>query len=321
MGLRFRKSITLCKGVRLNFGKTGMSVTTGICGFHNTYNFGTGKTTTSVVIPGTGLSYVTTSGGRNSTNRSRRQNSQRMTNTCETYQASDDVQPRYAEDSVEATFVDEVSQDAFLQSEPPKPSSIMSSNRLTSIHFSSDEKVDWTEMLIQDAPSETCDDVKFWEYCHDKAYDVLNGNIDTYLQIIKDVGPLEDLLDYGFGFECGTDNPNYMFVEFATKQDEIMPNKSLMKITEYNDLFQDYVCSCAIRVARDIFALLPVSHVIVNALSEGSTVLSVDFERRIFTKLKFQGSDSSDLVEGFKCNMSFDCQNGFQPVRQLEGEG
>lgn len=26
MGLRFRKSVTLCKGVKLNFGKTGMSV-------------------------------------------------------------------------------------------------------------------------------------------------------------------------------------------------------------------------------------------------------------------------------------------------------
>ena len=320
MGLRFRKSVTLCKGVRLNFGKSGMSVTTGTRGFHNTYNFGTGKRTTSIGIPGTGLSYVTTSGGRSNSNRSRQQNSQRQTNTYEPYPTFDDVQQPYpVEEHVEASFVDEVPQDAFLQSEPPKPSSILSSNRLTSIHFSSDEKVDWTEMLIQDAPTETCDDVKFWEYCHGKAYDVLNGNIDTYLQIIQDVGPLEDLLEYGVGFECGTNDPNYMFVEFETKQDEIMPSKSSMQITYYNNLLQDYVCSCAIRVARDIFALLPVSHVIVHALSGGNTVLSVDFVRRIFTKLRFQGSDASDLVAEFRCNMNFDSQNGFQPVDQLEG--
>lgn len=320
MGLRFRKSVTLCKGVRLNFGKSGVSVTTGTRGFHNTYNFGTGKRTTSIGIPGTGISYVTTSGGRSNSKHSQPQNPQRSTNAYEPYPTFDDVQQPYpAEEHIEASFVDEVPQNVFLQSEPSKPSSILSSNRLTSIHFSSDEKVDWTEMLIQDAPTETCDDVKFWEYCHSKAYDVLNGNIDTYLQIIQDVGPLEDLLEYGFGFECGTDNPNYMFVEFKTKQNEIMPSKSSMKITDYNDLLQDYVCSCAIRVARDIFALLPVSHVIVHALSEGYTVLSVDFERRIFTKLKFQGSDASDLVEEFKCNMNFDCQKGFQPVAQLEG--
>lgn len=319
MGLRFRKSVTLCKGIRLNFGKTGMSITTGTRGFHNTYNFGTGKRTTSIGIPGTGISYVTTSGGRSSASRSRQQNSQRSANTYEPRPTLDDVQLSPGEDRVETTFMGEVPQDAFLQSKPFKTASIMASNRLTSIHFSSDEKIDWTEMLIQDTPPETCDNVKFWEYCHNIAYDVLNGNIDTYLQIIQDVGPLEDLLEYGFGFECGTDNPNYMFVEFETKQDEIMPRKSSMKIPEYNNLLQDYVCSCALRVARDIFALLPVSHVIVHALSEGNTVVSVDFERRIFTKLKFQGSDASNLVEEFKCNMNFDCQNGFQPVSQLEG--
>lgn len=319
MGLRFRKSITLCKGVRLNFGKSGMSVTTGIRGFHNTYNFGTGKRTTSIGIPGTGLSYVTTSGGKSSSNHSRPQAPQRPADTHEPCPDFEDVQSYHVERQTKAAFVDDVPQDAFLQREPPKPLPIISSNKLTSIHFSSDEKVDWTEILIQDTPAEACDNVEFWEYCHSKAYDVLNGNIDAYLQVIQDVGPLEDLLEYGFGFECGTDNPNYMFVEFETKQDEIMPSKSSMKIAEYNDLLQDYVCSCAIRVARDIFALLPVSHVIVHALSEGNTVLSVDFERRVFTKLKFQGSDASNLVEEFKCNMNFDRQNGFMPVVQLKG--
>jgi len=29
MGLRMRKSITICKGVRLNFGKTGTSLSLG----------------------------------------------------------------------------------------------------------------------------------------------------------------------------------------------------------------------------------------------------------------------------------------------------
>ena len=319
MGLRFRKSVTLCKGVRLNFGKSGMSITTGTKGFHSTYNFGTDKRTTSIGIPGTGISYVTTSGGKNNSGKTRKQSSKRTVTTYEPSTSFENNDTYRNHEPDETAFTEKVPQDAFLQSEPPEPSSILSTNMLTSIHFSSDEKVDWTEILIQDAPDETCDDVKFWDYCHSKAYDVLNGNIDTYLQIIQDVGPLDDLLDYGFGFECGTDDPNIMFVEFETKQEEIMPSKSSMEITEYNVLLQDYICSCSIRVARDIFALLPVSHVIVHAVSDGDTVLSVDFERRIFTKMKFQGSDASDLVEEFKCHMSFDRQTGFQPVKQLEG--
>lgn len=314
MGLRFRRSVTLCKGVRLNFGKNGMSISAGTKGYRKTYSFATGRTTTSVGIPGSGLSYVTTSSG-NRANRSHQAGSQRPTHTYEPNNI--DTHPDYDQPAVSAP--EEVPRDAFIQQSPPNLASIMSASSLTSIHFSSDDKLDWTEMLIQDAPPEECGDVEFWKYCHDKAYDVLNGSIDTYLQIIQDVGPLDDLLEYGFGFECGTDNPNKMFVEFEAKQDEILPDRALLDTSEYNDLLQDYICSCSIRVARDIFALLPVSHVIVHAVSDGSTVLSVDFERRIFTKMKFHGSDASNLVENFKHNMNFDCRTGFQPVAQLEG--
>ena len=54
MGLRFRKSVTLCKGVKLNFGKTGMSVSVGGKGYHKTINT-KGQVTTSVGIPGSGI--------------------------------------------------------------------------------------------------------------------------------------------------------------------------------------------------------------------------------------------------------------------------
>lgn len=60
--LRFRRSVSISKGVRLNFGKKGVSISSGIPGFRKTYNFNTGKTTTSVGIPGTGVYYVDTSG-------------------------------------------------------------------------------------------------------------------------------------------------------------------------------------------------------------------------------------------------------------------
>lgn len=60
--LRFRKSVSLIPGVKLNFGKKGVSISSGVPGFRKTYNFNTGKTTTSVGIPGTGIYYVDTKG-------------------------------------------------------------------------------------------------------------------------------------------------------------------------------------------------------------------------------------------------------------------
>ncbi|MBR5246752.1 MAG: DUF4236 domain-containing protein [Clostridia bacterium] len=59
--LRFRKSVSICKGVRLNLGKKGVSISAGVPGFRKTYNFNTGKTTTSIGIPGTGIYYTDTS--------------------------------------------------------------------------------------------------------------------------------------------------------------------------------------------------------------------------------------------------------------------
>ena len=60
MGLRFRKSIKICKGMKLDFGKTGTSVSFGTRGLHYTVHT-SGRRTTSVGIPGTGLSYTSIS--------------------------------------------------------------------------------------------------------------------------------------------------------------------------------------------------------------------------------------------------------------------
>lgn len=55
MGWRYRKSVRICKGVRVNFSKSGTSVTVG--GHGHTVNYGPKGTRVTVGIPGTGVSY------------------------------------------------------------------------------------------------------------------------------------------------------------------------------------------------------------------------------------------------------------------------
>ena len=57
MGLTFRKSISLCKGVKLNLGKKSASISVGRKGIHQSIST-TGRTTTSLSIPGTGVGYT-----------------------------------------------------------------------------------------------------------------------------------------------------------------------------------------------------------------------------------------------------------------------
>lgn len=59
MGFRFRKSISLGKGVRLNVGKSSGSLSFGGKGFRQSIS-STGRATTSFGIPGTGLYYTKT---------------------------------------------------------------------------------------------------------------------------------------------------------------------------------------------------------------------------------------------------------------------
>lgn len=61
MGMRFRKSKKIAPGVKVNVGKKGASVTLGAKGVHHTIST-SGRKTTSVGVPGTGISYVKTSG-------------------------------------------------------------------------------------------------------------------------------------------------------------------------------------------------------------------------------------------------------------------
>ena len=65
MGLRFRKSIKLAPGVRLNLGKKSAGISFGGKGVRHTIST-SGRRTTTVGIPGSGLSYSHTSGGKKS---------------------------------------------------------------------------------------------------------------------------------------------------------------------------------------------------------------------------------------------------------------
>jgi hypothetical protein len=56
MGFRFRHSVKVLPGIRLNFGKRGISTSIGVRGAHVT--FGKTGTRTTVGLPGSGISYT-----------------------------------------------------------------------------------------------------------------------------------------------------------------------------------------------------------------------------------------------------------------------
>ena len=118
--------------------------------------------------------------------------------------------------------------------------------------------------------------------------------------------------------EILTDNPSKIEVEFTVNENALSSSKRQLSATEYNNLLQDYICSVCIRIARDMFALLPVAHTLVHAVLSSNTIISVDFDRVNLSKVKFGYIDPSDTLSLFKHNMNYNDGSGFAPVANLE---
>lgn len=357
MGLRFRKSMKIAPGVRLNLGKKSTSVSFGGKGLR--YSVSTsGRRTTTVGIPGSGLYYFK----QHKSSSYRRQNELRK-------------QQREAE--------------KLEQMERNKLEVELFENRLEmlkSIHIEADEEVDWKEVRqtqppfrkgtigpkeaeakaeldnykpglldkifkrdgkkreelqqkMVEARKEDASDYEAWEEMVQTAIDVVNGDIDTYFKVIEEFAPLDDLLEFGSGFEFFANEPHVMEVNFDVHSDTVLPTKikSLTKTGKVSvrdfpkmkrlDLQQDYVCSCTIRIARDMFALLPLDYIYINAIdeqinsatghTERNTILSVKVDRETLNKLNFENIDCSDAMDNFEHHMNFMKRKGFQPVERL----
>ncbi|MGN7986116.1 hypothetical protein ACTJKC_02190 [Pedobacter sp. 22226] len=95
-------------------------------------------------------------------------------------------------------------------------------------------------------------------------------------------------------------------------------------LSRFNELYQDYVCSAAIRVAREVFALLPMERVQVNAIADlldsatgrirPMPVLSVKFMVDNLSRLDFGRIDCWDAMLNFVHRMVFSKNSGFSAV-------
>ncbi len=334
MGFNFRKSISLIPGVKLNFSKGGASISAGVPGFRKSINT-KGQVTTTASIPGTGFYYTDKKkvlGKKTDKAEKAEKSSKAAKATKEKKEEKPTAAKKQAapkEQPAAAQPVQPVSTAAPQRSYTPPsyPSSagypLPSSGKqidpasLKALHKMADDTVEWDEIVQSPTPPDSSYNEKMWAYYYALAPEVLNGDIDTYLRLIYEVNPLGDLLEYGSQFRFGTDDPAVMHVEFAVNQELLARSKRTLAAFAYHELLQDFICSLSIRVARDMFALLPVSRTVVHAMLGDQTVLSVSFDRGTLNTVKFGFVDPSDTISKFPHNMWFNAQNGFAPVERL----
>jgi hypothetical protein len=328
MGLNFRKSISLGKGLKLNLSKSGPSVSFGKSGFRQSVNL-KGQARTTVGIPGTGIYYTKTSNVKNIVGGLTGKDDSKGKKSTKKDTAAKGSSTKAAKATPAAKQVNE---ELIAQSKAQLEEFAAGIEALKSVHKQSDGYIDW-EAVANGAVSGQIRELQPF------AQSVLAGDIDAYFRVIEQVGPFDDLLEYGSGFEVGTDDPKIMEIEFQVKSEDIIPTqypdmkasgeivmKDFSK-SAYFELVQDYVSSTMLRVARDTFALLPVQTVIIHAVDkilnpatgndEEVTIASAKIKRDAMATLNFERIDPSDCLESFESNVKFKKTTGYSPVDRV----
>ncbi|CAK7009861.1 hypothetical protein [Saezia sanguinis] len=182
-------------------------------------------------------------------------------------------------------------------------------------------------------------DMKEWQQDIELAKRVIHGDKKAYEEILRRV---EAFSAFSSKSSLHLDANNVLSVSIFINGQKTIPteNKSLLKRgdisvkampkTKYYELYQDHVCSVALRTAKEVFAFLPVKTVIItvfDVLLDSSTghlddkaILSVLIPEETIQKLNLSAIDPSDALKNFKHQMIFKKTTGFAHIDVLNYE-
>jgi hypothetical protein len=178
-----------------------------------------------------------------------------------------------------------------------------------------------------------------WKKLIEIAEGIIDGSGEAYLEAIKEVNLFEEIQELGSSIGFKVINKNSIIANLNVHSEKVVPPevKSLLKsgklsakpmpMTKFYELYQDYVCGGSLRVARELFALLPIEMIIVNAIGnlldtktgrmEDTPILSVGVPRETLQNLNLNAVDPSDSMKNFVHRMNFKKGIGFNPVEVL----
>lgn len=151
---------------------------------------------------------------------------------------------------------------------------------------------------------------------------VLDGDPIAYREAVAGSSSLAEISNLGSSIQMTVHDAKTIECELKVCGRNVIPAEAKSLTTNgklvvkaipnkrFYEIYQDYVCSCVLRLAREMFALLPVHTVLLTAVvddvdsSTGHTaefpVLSVVAKRTEIEHLDYEHIDPSDAIENFQ---------------------
>lgn len=192
---------------------------------------------------------------------------------------------------------------------------------------------------LDNAKIEYLDELDNWHELQEIASGIKSNEHNAYQKALEYFDPFSDLGELGTRISFKFEN-NSIDLDLFVNSLEVIPDYELkqtstgklskkdMSKSRFNELYQDHICSASIRIARELFAYLPIDYARINALAkivntktghlEDQPILSVIFTPQTIEGLNLATIDPSDSMLNFVHNMNFNKTRGFSIVEKVE---
>jgi len=195
---------------------------------------------------------------------------------------------------------------------------------------------------FQKASQAHSEQIAEWEKLKSLARRILAGEHKAFTETLVELNPFAEISELGSEIHFTVHTAKLVECVLKVNGKQAIPTelKTLtasgkvsvkpMPKGRFHEIYQDYVCGCVLRVARELFALFSVDTVLVTATVDSSDprtgrmtelpVLSVAIPRSVVARLDFAQLDPSDAMDNFQRRGDFRASRkaeAFQPITPL----
>jgi hypothetical protein len=161
-----------------------------------------------------------------------------------------------------------------------------------------------------------------WDEARKLALSILKRDTSAYVSALERHATLHALSPVGIDLEVTETHPDRVAVVIHCRSDKAIPSVTRTltatgKLSEkpiprarHQEVYQDHICSAILRVAREFFSVLPITHILITCrvpVGDGDSdaeqmvpVYSLLMDRSQVEILHYQSLDPSDAVESFQ---------------------
>lgn len=181
--------------------------------------------------------------------------------------------------------------------------------------------------VFQEALERHSEEIAEWSRLRALARRIVDGDPKAYTEALGEFSAFNEISDLGSSIHVTVHSPKFLECVVSVNGKQAIPTEdktltSTAKLSvkpmpkgRFQEIYADYICGCALRVAREVLALLPANTLLITASADSvdpktgqqteKPVLSVVMSRLVMSRLDFDRLDPSDAVESFQHRANF----------------